>query len=108
MHAAFRTVNGRPLSLTIPFEDFLASGEMRRQALVNLCSPEDLVLDHLPAFDPDDDDETGQAFAEACEQAVESRLWAVRLDGEDIRFVRRRFLRVPRFMPAGSGPQPAA
>ncbi len=62
MHAAFRTVNGRPLSLTIPFEDFLASGEMRRQALVNLCSPEDLVLDHLPAFDPDDDDEKAKAF----------------------------------------------
>ncbi len=91
MHALVMRRGFAPLQLELPFEDFLASGVMRRQAQVAMCSPDDLVYDHLPAFDWDDD-EIREAFAEACEQASENAVSKVKLDDDDLLFVRRHFL----------------
>ena len=76
--------------INMPFEDFLFSGFLSGHARAAMCDPEDLVRDHLPAFDPDDEDETQEAFREACEQATDGEATRVRLDREDLRFVRSR------------------
>jgi hypothetical protein len=83
--------------LMLPLEDFLNSGHMRSRALVTMTSPEDLLTDHLPPFDCGDEDETKQAFAEACEVASDHALSKVRLDDGDLRFVHDKFLRAQRF-----------
>jgi len=74
--------------INMPFEDFLFSGFLSGHARAAMCDPEDLVRDHLPAFDPDDEEEVGEAFREACEQATEGEASNVRLDRRDLRFVR--------------------
>jgi len=74
--------------INMPFEDFLFSGFLSGHARAAMCDPEDLVRDHLPAFDPDEEEEVGEAFREACEQATEGEASNVRLDGRDLRFVR--------------------
>jgi hypothetical protein len=78
--------------INMPFEDFLFSGFLSGHARAAMCSPEDLVRDHLPAFDPDEEEEVGEAFREACEQATEGEASNVHLDGRDLRFVRNAIL----------------
>jgi len=90
---AVAAINGRgPVQLELSFEDFLYSGVMRRQAQVAMCRPDDLIVDHLPAFDCGDVDEVREAFAEACEQASEYGVSKVQLDDRDVAYVRHRFL----------------
>jgi len=74
--------------INMPFEDFLFSGFLSGHARAAMCDPEDLVRDHLPAFDVDDEEEVGEAFREACEQATEGEATGIRLDHADLRFVR--------------------
>jgi hypothetical protein len=74
--------------INMPFEDFLFSGFLSGHARAAMCDPEDLVRDHLPAFDPDDEEEVGEAFREACEQATDCEATNIRLDHADLRFVR--------------------
>ena len=74
--------------INMPFEDFLFSGFLSGHARAAMCDPEDLVRDHLPAFDPDDEDETCEAFREACEQATDCEATNIRLDRRDLSFVR--------------------
>ncbi len=91
-------------SVELPFAAFLGSGFLAVHAKVAMCSPRDLVLDHLPSFDPDDEEEVREAFAEACEQATDGTTARVRLDREDLRFVRNRLLND---LPTGpKGPRP--
>jgi hypothetical protein len=78
--------------INMPFEDFLFSGFLSGHARAAMCDPEDLVRDHLPAFDPDEEEEVGEAFREACEQATEGEASNVRLDRHDLRFVRNAIL----------------
>ena len=73
--------------IDMPFRDFLFSGFLSGHARAAMCSPEDLVRDHLPAFDPDDEEETCEAFREACEQATDCEATNIRLDRHDLRFV---------------------
>lgn len=88
--AAFRGCH--PVQLELSFEDFLYSGLMRRQAQVAMCTPDDLITDHLPGFDCGDSTEVREAFAEACEQASDYVVSKVTLDDEDEQFVRQCFL----------------
>ena len=76
----------------MPFRDFLFSGFLSGHARTAMCSPKDLVRDHLPPFDPDDREETREAVREACEQATDGETSAVRLDDADLRFVRRHLI----------------
>jgi hypothetical protein len=76
----------------MPFEDFLFSGFVSPHARAAMCDPEDLVRDHLPAFDPDDEEEVSEAFREACEQATDGEATNIRLDRRDLRFVRDAIL----------------
>jgi hypothetical protein len=78
--------------IDMPFRDFLFSGFLSPHARAAMCDPEDLVRDHLPAFDPDDEEETSEAFREACEQATGGETTGVRLDHADIAFARRRLV----------------
>ena len=82
--------------MKLGFEDFLYSGLMRRQSKVAMCEPEDLIMDHLPPFDWNDDEEVSEAFAEACEEASEYEVEKVRLDDLDLAFIRRHFARPER------------
>jgi hypothetical protein len=91
-------------SVELPFATFLVSGFLATRAKAAMCSPRDLVLDHLPPFDPDDEEEVREAFAEACEQATDGETARVSLDREDLRYVRNRLLHD---LPTGpKGPQP--
>ena len=85
-----------PCQMRLGFEDFLCSGLVRRQSMVAMCEPEDLIMDHLPPFDWGSDEEVSEAFAEACEEAVEYRIDKVRLDDQDLAFIRRHFARLGR------------
>ena len=78
--------------INMPFEDFLFSGFLSGHARAAMCDPKVLVRDHLPAFDPDDEDETCEAFREACEQATDSEATNIHLDIADLRFVRNAIL----------------
>ena len=90
MHVQYNARNGAVLTLHLPLQDFLASRPMRRQALLNLCTPEALLNDHLREIDdPADDDELAQAFAEAAELASDETVTRVRQDRNDLRYVRR-------------------
>ena len=82
--------------MKLGFEDFLYSGLMRRHSKVAMCEPEDLIIDHLPRFDWNDDDELSGAFVEACEEASEYRVEKVRLDDSDLKFIRRHFFKPDR------------
>jgi hypothetical protein len=74
--------------INMPFRDFLFSGFLSGHARTAMCDPEDLVRDHLPAFDSDDEEETCEAFREACEQATDNEATNIHLDLADLRFVR--------------------
>ena len=78
--------------IDMPFRDFLFSGFLSGHARAAMCDPEDLVRDHLPAFDADDEEETSEAFREACEQATDGETTNVRFDRRDLRFVRNAIL----------------
>lgn len=78
--------------IDMPFEDFLLSGFIVPHAKAAMCAPEDLVRDHLPVFDPEDEDETGEAFREACEQATDGEATNIRLDRRDLHFVRNAII----------------
>ena len=78
--------------INMPFEDFLFSGFLSGHARAAMCDPEDLVRDHLPVFDPEDEEETCEAFREACEQATDCEATNIRLDCHDLRFVRNAIL----------------
>jgi hypothetical protein len=93
MHAQFDGANGAQLVLDIPFEDFLSTGPMFRQAQAAMCDPEDLIGDyvHEEAARYGDDDEIGQAFGEAAMLASDRAVHNVELDAADIAFVRQRF-----------------
>lgn len=101
MHAIIASGFCANMQIEIPFEDFLGSGHIRVQAKVAMCTPDDLIIDYLPAFDPADADEVREAFGEACEQAADGGLNKVRLDDDDVLFARRHFLRSRRFRLAG-------
>jgi len=90
-------------SVDLPFAAFLGSGFLAIHARAAMCSPKELLSDHLPAFDPEDDEEVREAFAEACEQATDGQTARVKLDETDLRFVRRRFLP---HTPSPLGPRP--
>jgi len=93
MKAYFNAPNSRKFELRIPFEDFLASGVMRQQALLNMCEPEDVLRDYVsPDADLDDPMELRETFAEACEMATEHAISQVRFDADDILFIRRHIL----------------
>ena len=85
-----------PFQMKLGFEDFLYSGLVRRQSMVAMCEPEDLIMDHLPSFDWGDDEEISEAFAEACEEAVEYQIDKVHMDNNDLEFIRRHFARPDR------------
>lgn len=92
MKANFKTVNQRQLELNIPFEDFLCSGVMRRQALMSMCDPEQVICDYLDdGIDYDNPMEVRESFAEACALATDHELTNVSLDRNDIRFIRNQF-----------------
>ncbi len=93
--------------MKLGFEDFLYSGLMRRQSMVAMCEPEDLIMDHLPHFDWGSDEEVAEAFAEACEEAVEYQVDKVSLDDNDLIFIRRHFARQDRFRLVETGFLPA-
>lgn len=106
---AFLTLeSARPTSIDMPFEEFLGSSYMRNHARTGMCSPEHLLADHLPAFDPDDEDETHDAFSEACELATDGAAMGIRLDNTDLRFVRRHFCREHFAFVPSPGPLDAA
>ena len=91
MQAMITGVLGTELEMHLPFEEFLASGVMRQQALAHMCEPETVILDNFREnVDTDDDGELAQAFAEACELASDGEVWMVELDRDDLEFVRRR------------------
>ncbi len=92
MKAYFNAPNRRQFELQITFEDFLCSGVMRRQALLNMCEPEQVVLDYLsPSADLNDPMELRESFAEACELATDHELSDIRFDADDVRFIRHHF-----------------
>ena len=93
MFALVKTRSRRTRRIDIPFEEFLGSSYVRSQAKTALCTPEDLLLDHLPPFDPDDQDEIREAFSEACEQATDGQAERIRLDHDDLRFVQTHLIR---------------
>jgi hypothetical protein len=93
MHAIINARHSQSMQLEMSFENFLSSGRIARSAKVAMCSPEDLVMDYLPPFDPGEPDEIREAFAEASYQAVDGAIDKIRLDDEDVAFVRRHFLR---------------
>lgn len=95
-------------SVDLPFAVFLGSGFLAAHAKAAMCTPKELVADHLPAFDPDDEDEVREAFAEACEQATDGETARIQLDEADLRFVRRRFLHDNPTGPHGPHPLMAA
>ena len=84
---AYTTNQSGPVRL--PPEDFLQSNLVRQRARTAMCTPEELVSDHLPPFDPEDSDEMREALAEACEWATEGDASAIQLDEEDVRFARK-------------------
>ena len=96
MHMQTMFSGKAPFQMKLGFEDFLYSGLMRRQSKVAMCEPEDLIMDHLPPFDWADDEEISEAFAEACEEAAEYQIDKVRMDGNDLVFIRRHFARPDR------------
>mgnify|MGYP006279356211 FL=1 len=108
MQALVAAGRGRNTQLEIPFEDFMDSGHMTRRAQVAMCSPDDLVTDYLPAFDPGDAEEIREAFGEACEQAVDGQIDKVRLDDDDVSYARQHFLEERRFRLVGELPDLAA
>ncbi len=92
MKAFFQGPNRRQFALQTTFEDFLASGVMRRQALLNMCQPQDVIADYLsPSADLDDPMELRETFAEACELATEGAVSSVELDAADISFIHQLF-----------------
>lgn len=84
--------SGRASQVDIPFEDFLSSGRLCGRAKAAMCSPDDLIVDYLPAFDVSDADEMREAFGEACSQAVDGAIDKVRLDDDDLLFARQHFI----------------
>ena len=96
------------MTLQLTFEDFLHSGCMRSRAVSAMCDPEDLIYDHLPAFDCGEPDEIREAFAEACEQGSDHAVSKVELDDRDLEYVRTRFLRERRFRYVPGAMPPAA
>lgn len=106
MKAYFNAPNRRQFELRIPFEDFLTSGVMRQQALLNMCQPADVIADYLsPSADLDDPMELRETFAEACEMATDHALADVEFDDRDILFIRRQFSINP-FPPTPAHTQP--
>ncbi|MBT3380724.1 MAG: hypothetical protein HN742_26910 [Lentisphaerae bacterium] len=92
MNALACSERGTNAQIDIAFEDFMSSGHMHNRAKAAMCSPDDLIVDYLPAFDVSDAAEVREAFGEACEQAVDGAIGKVRLDDEDLLFVRRHFI----------------
>jgi hypothetical protein len=97
MRALVTSRQSRGMQLEMALEDFLDSGRMACRAKAAMCSPDDLILDYLPAFDAGDADEVREAFGEACEQAVDGEIGKVQLDDDDVLFVREHFLNDRRF-----------
>ena len=94
MQAFVNGLLGTQLTMEMPFEDFLATGVMRRQSLASMCEPETLILDYVhDDVDTEDSDELAQAFAEAAELASGGEVWMVQMEPEDIEFVRQRLCR---------------
>ncbi len=108
MQAIVNAGTGHGVQMELAFEDFIASGHMHSLARAGMCTPYDLILDHLPGFDCGDPDEIREAFAEACEEASEYGVRKVKLDDDDIEFVRREFLENRRFRLTGYPPLRAA
>jgi len=93
MRAMFNGIDSSVLGLEMSLDDFLGSGVMFGLALVNMCSPEDLVVDHIPAStDLEDDDEIAQVFGEAVVLASDHAVTNVRFDSDDLAFVKRRLM----------------
>ena len=108
MQAIVESSRGSSMEMQLSFEDFIESGHMKNLSKVNMCSPYDLIVDHLPAFDPGDGEEVREAFAEACEEASEYGLRKVKLDDRDVAYARHEFLENRRFRVVGEYPLFAA
>lgn len=108
MQAIVNAGTGHSMQMELAFEDFMESGHMHGLAKAGMCTPYDLILDHLPGFDCDDPEEMREAFAEACEEASDYGVQKVQLDDHDIEFVRRRFLEDRMFRIVGQLPLQAA
>jgi len=94
--------------IDMALEDFLRSGHMVGRARAAMCSPEQLVVDYLPEFDAGDANEVREAFSEACCQAADGKIDKIKFDQDDLRFIRRRFVRRPQFRLFTQWPQEAA
>ncbi len=93
MKANFSAPNQRQFAMQMSFEDFLSSGVMRRQALLGMCEPEQIILDYVsPDMDLTSVHEIREGFAEACEQASNYALIDVELDTSDVLFIQRFLL----------------
>ncbi|MBT7912988.1 hypothetical protein HN588_03675 [Candidatus Bathyarchaeota archaeon] len=100
MQAQITGPNRCSLELHMGLDDFIASGQMAMLSKVNLCSPEELLIDHLPeGLDWDDDQEVETAFAQACEMATQVAVSRVRLDEQDICFIREELIPNLQFWP---------
>ena len=93
MQAIINARHSQSMQLEMSLEDFMSCGRVTRNATVAMCSPEDLVMDYLPPFDPGETEEIREAFGEACYQAVDGAIDKIQLDDTDVAFVRRHFLR---------------
>ena len=51
MNALACSERGTNAQIDIAFEDFMSSGHMHNRAKAAMCSPDDLIVDYLPAFD---------------------------------------------------------
>ena len=81
---------GRTGKTRVSLSGFLASGRLRILAMSQGCSPEALLVEHLPEiYDTGDDDELAQAIGEACELVTDYAVNHVRAEKDDIAFFRQ-------------------
>ncbi|MCK5805303.1 MAG: hypothetical protein KAI66_20910, partial [Lentisphaeria bacterium] len=107
MQAQLAAPNDSAFQFDMSLESFLASGGMSVSAKARFCSPEDLVLDHIPVdLDWEDDDELGAAFAQACQVASDDAVTHVSIANQDLRYIRGHLLPTLRLWPAGCGTGP--
>ena len=109
MKALIRFDNHAPRPIEMPFREFIDSSGFRSRIHPAWSgTPEEVLTDHLPPFDSGDDEELCAAVCEACEIATDSETSRLRLDAEDLRFVRRRLLPLAFAAPPVSTPPDAA
>ena len=110
MQALFIGVDRAQMAIEISFEDFLASGHMFRESQAAMCNPEELISDYVQedVAQYGNDDEIGEAYAEAALLASGQTISNVELDRADIGFVRQHFGRTHGFVLMNGGIPPLA